>query len=187
MVERQRKKKNRVRGQRSHGKGNTKNRRGAGCRGGRGNAGSKKHKRFNHMHRFGTKIKLKTKQLRRQRPELHVINLDDLNERLRKLEKQNKLEKDGAFILVDGEKMNLDKLLSRGTPAFKVKIRNIGLSKKAIEKVEAAQGVVEMEAEPEAEAEVEAEAVKAEVEEAPAEAPAPAAEKVEAKAEEKTE
>ncbi len=181
MVVRQRKKKNRLRGQRSHGKGDTKNKRGAGCRGGRGNAGSKKHKRFNHMDRFGTKRKLKTKQLRRQRPELKVINLDDLNARLQKLEMQNKLEKEAGFVLVDGEKMDLDKLLSRGTLTFKVKVKNLGLSKKAIEKIEAAQGQVEMEVEAEKKAELPVEAPA----EAPVETPA---ETVEAeKPEEKTE
>ena len=166
MVVRQRRKKNKLRGKRSHGKGNTKNRRGAGCRGGRGRAGSKKHKRFSYVGEFGSKVKLKTKLVQRRQKPLKTVNLDDLNLMLKKLELENKLEKEAGFVLVDGEKLNLDKLLGRGTITFKIKVKHVGLTKKAIEKIEAAQGSVEME-----------------VEEAPVEEAAPAEEVTEGKSE----
>ena len=59
MVVRRRKKKNKLRGQRTHGGGGTKNRRGAGCRGGVGKAGSHKHKFSKYYVEFGIKKKLK--------------------------------------------------------------------------------------------------------------------------------
>jgi large subunit ribosomal protein L15 len=145
MVVRKRRKKNSLRGKRSHGKGNTKNKRGAGCRGGRGRAGSKKHKRFSYAGEFGVKKKLKTKQIQRRQKAAKTINLDNLNLMLKKLEMENKLEKEAGYVLVDGEKMNFDKLLGRGTISFKIKVKHLGLTKKAIEKIEAAQGAVEME------------------------------------------
>ena len=151
MVVRKRRKKNKLRGKRSHGKGNTKNKRGAGCRGGRGNAGSKKHKRFSYVGHFGNKKKLKSKLVQRRQKALKTVNLDDLNLMLKKLEAENKLEKENGLVLVDGEKLNLDKLLGRGSLSFKVKVRHLGLTKKAVAKIEAAQGLVEMEAEEAAE------------------------------------
>ena len=53
MPERTRRKKNKLRGNRTHGKGNTKNHRGAGSKGGRGRAGSHKHKFSKYYKTFG--------------------------------------------------------------------------------------------------------------------------------------
>ena len=57
MTIRKRKKKNKLRGHRTHGKGDTKNHRGAGSRGGVGRAGSHKHKFTKYYGEFGTEKK----------------------------------------------------------------------------------------------------------------------------------
>ena len=79
MTERQRRKKNTVRGERTHGRGGTKNSRGAGVRGGRGNAGSNKQK-FHSLNRVKPrKYRLKT-QLK-----IVAISLGELDTRIEKL------------------------------------------------------------------------------------------------------
>ena len=64
MVIRRDKKLKKYLGTRSRGAGNTKNRRGAGCKGGKGRAGSKKHKFQKYVKLFGTeKIKPRQKKI----------------------------------------------------------------------------------------------------------------------------
>ncbi len=136
MTVRKRKKKNKLRGNRTHGGGDTKNRRGGGCRGGRGHGGSKKHKKFNYQN-WPSKIRLNPKTI------VNAVNLDDLNKILSKLVLTEKALTEKGLIVVDGKQLNIDKLLSRGKLSFKVLVRNIGLSKKAIEKIQSKEGVVE--------------------------------------------
>jgi large subunit ribosomal protein L15 len=119
------KKKEKLRGKRSHGKGNTKNKRGAGCRGGRGKAGSKKHKFTKYYAEFGKKRKLKAKT------QLNAINLSDINSLL----ENKKFEKENSFIVFDGIKTGYEKILSKGTLNEKILFKNIIASKKAIEKI----------------------------------------------------
>ena len=143
MVVRQRKKKNRLRGHRSHGKGDTKNKRGAGCRGGRGKAGSKKHKRTKYFEVIGNKVRLKKQFVVRGKKALQALNLDDLNYLVEGLIAGQKAEKEGSLIVIDGQKHGLDKVLSRGSLAHKVLLKNVFASKKAIEKIEASGSKVE--------------------------------------------
>jgi large subunit ribosomal protein L15 len=119
------KKKEKLREKRSHGKGNTKNKRGAGCRGGRGKAGSKKHKFTKYYTEFGTKRKLKAKK------QVNAINLSDINS----LIENNEFEKQNSFIVFDGIKTGYEKILSKGTLNEKILFKNIIASKKAIEKI----------------------------------------------------
>lgn len=144
MVERRKKKKNRLRGHRSHGKGNTKNRRGAGCRGGRGKAGSKKHKRNLYYEMIGNKVRLKKKFVARGRKEPKALNLDDLNYLVESLLKKDKLEKQDGFILLDGEKIGLSKVLGRGKLAHKLFLKNVFASKAAVKKIAEAGGKIEL-------------------------------------------
>lgn len=139
MVVRRRKKKIKLRGQRTHGKGNTKNRRGAGCRGGRGKAGSHKHKYSKYYLVFGTKRKLKPKRKER------AINLDELNKEIEVWVREKKVEKEKGLLIIDGKKLGLEKILSVGNIDEKVLIRNLPVSKKAKEKIEKAGGIVEEE------------------------------------------
>jgi large subunit ribosomal protein L15 len=128
-MKRKGKKKDKLRGHRSHGKGNTKNKRGAGTRGGRGRAGSHKHK-FNKYHsEFGVKKTLKAK------PKINTVNLSELNELIEKIINEKKAVKEKNLIVIDGKKLKIQKLLSRGNLKEKVLVRNMLYSKKAKEKL----------------------------------------------------
>lgn len=151
MVERRKKKRKKLLGHRTHGKGNTKNKRGAGCRGGRGKAGSKKHKRMKFGHLFGTKVRLKTKQKKLRLPEKKAINLADLAGLLERLEAEKRLEKEKGLVVLDGARIGFQKILGRGKPPEKLLFRNLQLSRKALEKVKQAQGLVELKVKKEAE------------------------------------
>ena len=66
-------------GQRTRGAGNTKNRRGAGCRGGRGNAGRFKHAFSNTYMKDGAKITLKPSETIKA---ISVLRLNEYVDRL---------------------------------------------------------------------------------------------------------
>jgi large subunit ribosomal protein L15 len=139
MTVRKRKRKNRYRGHRTHGAGNTKNRRGAGNRGGRGRAGSHKHKFNLYAGTFGT-----------ERPRLlpqsvtKAINIDFIVQSLPKWIAEKKAEKTGEGIIIDGQKIGFDKILGK-TNVLKEKlvIKNLKTSKKASERILAAGGKIE--------------------------------------------
>ncbi len=137
MVVRRSKKTNKLRGQRYHGKGNTKNRRGAGVRGGVGRAGSTKHKFSKYYVDFGTKIRLKPKN------KGDSINLSELEKYLNtKLEKKL-IEKNNEIFVVDGKKCSLGKILGRGDINIKVETKNIKVTQNAKEKIEAIGGKIQ--------------------------------------------
>ncbi|MDD5148298.1 MAG: uL15 family ribosomal protein [Candidatus ainarchaeum sp.] len=139
MTVRKRNRKNRYLGHRTHGAGNSKNRRGAGNRGGKGRAGSHKHKFNLYAGTFGT-----------ERPKLlpgketRAINLDLLVQLLPNFIEQGKAEKTPAGIVVDGGKIGFDKVLGKANVLReKLVIKNLKLSKKASERVLAAGGKIE--------------------------------------------
>ncbi len=141
MVVRRRKKRvNKMLGQRTRGNGDTKKRRGAGSRGGRGLAGSHKHKYSKYAGKFG---KEKKKVLSRKI--IREINIDLLIQKMPKLEAAGKISKEANTIIIDGSKIGFDKLLSKGELKQKIIVRNMKASKKAIEKVKKAGGDVELE------------------------------------------
>jgi large subunit ribosomal protein L15 len=144
MVERKRKKKNKLRGQRSHGKGNTKNKRGAGCRGGRGRAGSHKHKFSKYYSDFGVKRKLKAKQKR------DSINVGEIDSKIEKWIEQKKAERKNDLVVIDGKKIGIQKITGRGIIKEKILVKNVKLSEKARTTIEDADGEIE-EAEKESE------------------------------------
>lgn len=137
MVVRKRKKKIKLRGHRFHGKGNTKNKRGAGCKGGRGRAGSHKHKFSKYWMTFGMKRRLKAKH------SMPAIKLDDLCIMMPHLIAKGKIEMRGKEFVVDGKKIRYGKILSTGNVNQKLIIRNMNVSAGAREKIEAAGGKVE--------------------------------------------
>src|SRR3989339_648213 len=95
MGDRKRRKKNKLRGQRTMGAGGTKNRRGAGCRGGRGNAGANKHK----FHSIG---RVKPRKFRlKATPKGCEINLGNLNARIEMLAAKGKVSREGEKFIVD--------------------------------------------------------------------------------------
>jgi len=138
MTVRKRRKKNKLRGQRTHGRGDTKNRRGAGNRGGRGRAGSHKHKFSKYYGVFGTErkgVKGKTR--------LEAINLDDLARLIPVWEKEKKIEKNGKTIFLDGKNVSIGKILGRGETWFQLHLKNVRVSSRAAAKIENAKGTIE--------------------------------------------
>ena len=149
MVIRKRKRVNRLLGQRTRGNGDTKNRRGAGSRGGRGHAGSHKHKYPKYHGKFGTE-----KRKVRSMKVIKAINIDQLIQQMPKLKTAEKIYSEGSMIVVDGNKIGFDKLLSNGNLTEKMIVRNMKASKKAVEKIEKAGGKFEEALEGEEEFEV---------------------------------
>ena len=136
MVVKRRRKKNKLRGQRTHGGGGTKNRRGAGSRGGVGRAGSHKHKFSKYYLDFGVKRTLKAKK------KSITINVEEIQERIEEWLAIGKVKNENGIIIVDGKNIGFGKVLGRGTIAKKIKIENASLTKKAAEKITGAGGQI---------------------------------------------
>ncbi|MBT4596668.1 MAG: hypothetical protein HOC95_01700 [Candidatus Diapherotrites archaeon] len=135
MVERKRRKKNSVRGERTHSKGDTKNNRGGGCRGGRGRAGATKGK-FASLGRLDArKYRLKPKVKGKS------ISIGMLDDKLDILVTKGKVVKDKESYIVDS-KSGLAKVLGQGNINKKVILR-INATKQAIKKITDAKGKFE--------------------------------------------
>ncbi len=119
----------RLRGKRTHGAGNTKNKRGAGCKGGRGRAGSFKHKFTKYQVTIGKRKILSPRLSAKEK--LKTITLHDLNKYL--------IDKD----FIDLKEIGFQKILGTGNISKAVKIKNALLTKVAKEKIERAGGVIE--------------------------------------------
>jgi len=128
-------------GSRTRGRGHKKGR-GAGLRGGRGNAGCHKTKRIMYervgrvwgAHGF-------------KRPQTVVmannaINLKVIEESAAEWVDQGNASKKGKTVSIDLKKMGYDKLLGTGVPSQAYKITIGAASAKAVEKVEAAGGEI---------------------------------------------
>ncbi len=128
-------------GSRTRGRGHKKGR-GAGLRGGRGNAGCHKTKRIMYervgrvwgAHGF-------------KRPQTVVmannaINLKVIEESAAEWVNQGNASKKGKTVSIDLKKMGYDKLLGTGVPSQAYKITISAASAKAVEKVEAAGGEI---------------------------------------------
>lgn len=135
MVVRKRKKLHGLRGSRTHGQGNTKNKRGAGSRGGRGKAGSHKHKFATYWKQFGTKITLKPKKEKR------AISIEALNSIIERKGEQD-FEKKESLLLLDGKKLGFEKVLGTGKIEKKIFLLNAMASKQARKKIEEAGGKI---------------------------------------------
>ena len=125
MVVRKRRRVNKLRGRRTHGAGDTKNRRGAGSRGGRGRAGSHKHKFSKYWMTFGMKRKLKAKR------KLIAVNVQEIYKFLD--------DKD----VLDGKVKGIGKILGKGELKKKITVRNVKVTGQAAEKIIAAGGKIE--------------------------------------------
>ena len=128
-------------GSRTRGRGHKKGR-GAGLRGGRGNAGCHKTKRIMYervgrvwgAHGF-------------KRPQTVVmannaINLKVIEESAAEWVDQGNASKKGKTVSIDLKKMGYDKLLGTGVPSQAYKITISAASARAVEKVEAAGGEI---------------------------------------------
>jgi len=138
MVVRKRRRKFKKLGQRTRGHGDTKNMRGSGSRGGKGLAGSHKHKWSKYYKKFGTE----KKQIL-SRKIVKAINIDQLVEMLPKLSAAGIVAKEAGMPAIDGSKIGFDKLLSRGLLSEKIIVRKMKASAKAIEKIKKAGGKFE--------------------------------------------
>ena len=136
MVVKRRRKKNKLRGQRTHGGGGTKNRRGAGSRGGVGRAGSQKHKFSKYYLTFGIKKTLKHKN------KAITINVEEIQNRIEEWLAKGKVQNENGVIVIDGRNLGFGKVLGRGTITKKVRIENVVFTTKAEEKITGAGGQI---------------------------------------------
>ncbi len=127
-------------GTRSCGYGCAKKHRGAGSRGGRGNAGSWTHKQ---KESFLTEKALgKTGFNRPSSLQIKVkaINLDDIDIRIEKWAAEGKAKKTTGGYSVDISKLGYDKVLGSGSLTHKIEISASSFSESAKKKIEVAGG-----------------------------------------------
>jgi large subunit ribosomal protein L15 len=131
----------RLRGSTTHGWGAKKKHRGAGHRGGRGNAGSgkradQKKPSIWKEHYFG-QIGFHSIKEKGQ-----AVNLQYLEEKTDSLIAVGIMRKEGDFFAIDTERIGCDKLLSKGTVTRKYKIKCKAATEQAVEKVKKMGGEV---------------------------------------------
>ncbi len=130
------------RGTRSCGYGNAQKHRGAGSRGGRGNAGSGKHKQVKMNIAGRTFGKSGFKRYPGLSPDVRAINLSDIDEKIESWVQEGKAEKKGSSYEVDISKLGYDKVLGGGKLTRKVQIKADSFSESAKKKIEDAGGEV---------------------------------------------
>lgn len=124
-------------GERTHGHGDTKNRRGSGNRGGVGRAGSHKHKFSKYYMTFGIKVRQHAAKQGK------ALNLTQISEHMAEWMKKGKVEQaDGMFVL-DGTKVGIGKILGGGEAPSDLLIKNVKVTEKARQKIEDADGEIE--------------------------------------------
>ncbi len=131
------------RGKRTHGRGH-KAGRGAGLRGGRGNAGLHKHKYMkllkDHPDHFGGHGFKRHPSLTRSKKS---INIAEVEEKLGEFLEKGIAEKQKETIKLDLGSIGVDKLLGKGTVRSKLTIIVPEASSKAQSKIEEAGGAVQ--------------------------------------------
>ncbi len=127
------------RGSKTHGWGSMKKHRGAGNRGGRGNAGS--GKRGDAKKTLFQVRKVRSGKYGFHNPlsrKIKAINISDLE----RMAKAGRIKKDKDTYPVDLKAIGYDKLLGTGKPANKFKITALSASQKAVAKIQEAGGEV---------------------------------------------
>ena len=135
MPKRKERKSKYLRGMRRHGKGNIKNRRGAGNRGGRGKAGMHKHK-WSYTVKYEPDKYGRHGFVRHNKKPMPAINVWEIENYI----KQNMLEKDGELYTFTFK----GKILGSGEITKPVKVRALKITQKAKKKIEEAGGRVEI-------------------------------------------
>lgn len=134
----------RFKGSRTHGRGK-KAGRGAGMRGGRGNAGLHKHRFMyllkNDRDHFGRKGFKRHRTIVR---DLKIINLRTLQNILPVMVKEKAAKLKGDVYIVDLGRAGYDKLLSKGSVDRKLFVKVGSATKNSIEKIEKAGGKVKL-------------------------------------------
>jgi len=139
MVVRRCRKRKKYLGNRTRGAGDTKNRRGAGSKGGKGNVGRWKHKKASFQHLVGTKVTQKAKST------YSVITLFDINNYVDKLLSTGKMKADNVVLDFKEDKFlkKYDKVLGKGNINYKVVFKNVKVSKGVEEKIKGKGGSIE--------------------------------------------
>jgi len=140
-------KKKRQRGGRTHGGGTQKNRRGAGHRGGRGNAGSRKHE----MHNHGPWAKHGFTQPEEVQEDVAEVDVQSLDEDAALLVDDGLAEsEDGGYridvrdVVEDGHEVDVVKVLANGQVRNELHLLADAFSDAAAAKIEDAGGSVEL-------------------------------------------
>ncbi|HOI18693.1 MAG TPA: uL15 family ribosomal protein [Candidatus Woesearchaeota archaeon] len=140
-----RKKSSRMRGSHTHGTGGKKKARGAGNKGGRGNAGSGKRADAKRPS-FWTIKNFEGKHGFKRKPSLRVnyctINLNEIESMLPTFLAEGVAKKEGNSYSLDLSKTKYTKLLGKGNISFAININVDSASQKAIEKIKIAKGSV---------------------------------------------
>jgi len=127
----------------THGCGSKKKARGAGNRGGRGNAGRGKksdHRKQQYIVK-GIYLGKRGFHMHGATKETHSINIEDMQSRLERWLKEGKIEKQEGVYVIDGARIGFDKILGAGN--VRAKLRVIAqCSQKAAEKIKKAGGEV---------------------------------------------
>jgi len=138
-----RRKNSRQRGSWTHGWGAKKKHRGAGSRGGKGNAGSGKRadtkkpsiwKNKKYFGKFGFKKK--------NQINITSLNIRFLEEKIDNLIKNNLAKKEGEFYVIDLKDLGCQKLLAYGKATKKFKITTKFSSANAVKKIQSVGGDV---------------------------------------------
>ncbi|MDI6702385.1 uL15m family ribosomal protein [Methanothermobacter wolfeii] len=142
---RKRRKITRMRGSRTVGGGCSKKRRGAGHRGGRGQAGGHKHHwswivKYDPKH-FG-KYGFKRPQKLIKRPE--TVNLAYLDEKIPELLESGVAVEENGMIVIDVTELGFEKVLGSGRLTRPVHVKAYEFSESAAEKIEEAGGMAEI-------------------------------------------
>jgi large subunit ribosomal protein L15 len=140
----------RLRGSKTHGWGAMKKHRGAGNRGGRGNAGSGKRGDAKKPSYWKIKNYYGKTGFTSHVPELRVpINAGSLSSMAERLVREGKATRDGKLIVIDLSKLGYNHLLGTGIVNLPLDVTAERASQRAIEKIEKAGGKVTVTAEPE--------------------------------------
>jgi len=141
MVVRRERKVRRFRGFRSYGFGSHKKHRGAGSRGGRGQAGLHKHKwsytvKYDKYHfgKYGFKRPPEVVKI------INAVNVSDIEKRIGRLLKEKIAVEEGNKIRIDVSKMGCDKVLGSGKINLPLIVEAKYFAKSAIKKIEDAGG-----------------------------------------------
>lgn len=131
-----RKKNSRQRGSKTHGWGAMKKHRGAGNRGGRGNAGTGKRSDCKKPSVWGIEHFYGKHGFTPVSPSsICVCNIETLERDWKKLQKDGVLKEQKGFLTINLSDLGIDKLLSKGTPTKKWHITAKAASASAIEKI----------------------------------------------------
>ena len=135
MVNRKGKRNRKFNGTRNHGKGNAKNRRGKGGKGGWGRAGTHKH-RFTYITRYerhwmshGGRYGFANQNAGAELPVMNLYEIDQLVQK-------GKIEKSEGKLTFDFE----GKVLGTGSISVPITVRALAFSEKAMAKLKAAGG-----------------------------------------------